>query len=112
MVPSFLKSKQEPAEDLKIEPEVQHEEESFIHTQQSNTFYRSRGMDSSGNLPEVILDSVPVKLRSNEKQESSRVIMETKVIQNLIQSYFSIVQKNIADLIPKTIMAFLVKASQ
>ena len=37
--------------------------------------------------------------------------METRITQNLIQSYFSIVQKNIADLIPKTIMAFLVKES-
>jgi hypothetical protein len=37
--------------------------------------------------------------------------METKVIQNLISSYFSIVQKNVADLIPKTIMAFLVRES-
>ena len=37
--------------------------------------------------------------------------METIIIQNLIQSYFAIVKKNIADLIPKTIMAFLVNKS-
>jgi dynamin 1-like protein len=30
----------------------------------------------------------------------------------LIKSYFSIVKKNIADLIPKTIMAFLVNESK
>jgi len=38
--------------------------------------------------------------------------METRVIQNLIQSYFDLVKKNIADLVPKTIMAFLVNESR
>ena len=74
-------------------------------------FPRSRGLDQHGNLPEIILGQVPHKLRPLEKQESARVIMETRITQNLIQSYFSIVQKNIADMIPKTIMAFLVKES-
>ena len=36
--------------------------------------------------------------------------METRVIQNLISSYFGIVKVNITDLVPKTIMAFLVNA--
>ena len=34
--------------------------------------------------------------------------METRVIQNLISSYFGIVKTTVADLVPKTIMAFLV----
>ena len=38
--------------------------------------------------------------------------METLMIQNLIQSYFAIVKKNIADLVPKTIMAFLINESK
>ena len=38
--------------------------------------------------------------------------METMMIQNLIQSYFAIVKKNIADLVPKTIMAFLINESK
>ena len=38
--------------------------------------------------------------------------METVIIQNLIQSYFSIVKKNIADLVPKTVMAFLINESR
>lgn len=38
--------------------------------------------------------------------------METRVIQNLIQSYFGIVKKNTADLVPKTIMALLVNESK
>ncbi len=37
--------------------------------------------------------------------------METRVIQNLIYSYFNIVKKNIADLVPKTIMALLIRES-
>lgn len=65
-------------------------------------------IDEYGNLPEVFLDEVPKKLRSAPNQESSRVIMETRVIQNLISSYFGIVKVTVADLVPKTIMAFLV----
>ena len=38
--------------------------------------------------------------------------METRVIQNLIQSYFDLTKKNIVDLVPKTIMAFLVNESR
>ena len=38
--------------------------------------------------------------------------METRVIQNLIFSYYTIVKKNIADLVPKTIMNFLVNESR
>jgi len=38
--------------------------------------------------------------------------METRVIQNLISSYFDLTKKNIADLVPKTIMAFLVNESR
>ena len=38
--------------------------------------------------------------------------METRVIQNLIYSYYGIVKKNIADLVPKTIMSFLVNESR
>ena len=45
-------------------------------------------------------------------QGNPRVTMETAIIRNLIQSYFNIVKKNIADLVPKTIMAFLVNESR
>jgi dynamin 1-like protein len=47
-----------------------------------------------------------------ENKESSRVVMETRVIQNLIESYFNLFKKNIADMIPKTVMAFLVNESR
>lgn len=68
-------------------------------------------IDENGNLPEIYLADVPQKLRSHPDQESARIIMETRVIENLIYSYFSIVKKNIADLVPKTIMALLVRES-
>ncbi len=62
------------------------------------------------NLPPVILPAIPSKMRANKTD--SRLKMETIIIQNLIQSYFEIVKKNIADLVPKTIMAFLVNESK
>ena len=68
--------------------------------------------ESKTNLPEVILDQTPVHMRASADQESARVIMETRVIQNLIYSYFNIVKKNISDMVPKTVMAFLVNDSR
>jgi hypothetical protein len=63
-------------------------------------------------LPLINLPQIPYKMRADAHQESCRVIMETRVIQNLIQSYFDLTKKNIADLVPKTIMAFLVHESR
>jgi dynamin 1-like protein len=51
-------------------------------------------------------------MQADPDQESARVIMETRVIQNLIFSYFNIVKKNISDMVPKTVMAFLVNDSR
>mmetsp|Transcript_96319 Transcript_96319/g.132477 ORF Transcript_96319/g.132477 Transcript_96319/m.132477 type:complete len:106 (+) Transcript_96319:1878-2195(+) len=68
--------------------------------------------NNKSTLPAVILPQVPQKMRAVENQESSRVIMETKVIQNLIESYFNLVKKNITDIVPKTIMAFLINESR
>ena len=69
-------------------------------------------MFDKANLPPVILDQIPHKMRAGENQTSARVMMETRVIQNLILSYFNLVKKNITDLAPKTIMAFLVHESR
>merc|ERR1719232_176759 len=69
-------------------------------------------IEDKSDLPPVILEQIPLAMRANESQESARVVMETRVIQNLIYSYFNIVKKNISDLVPKTIMAFLVNESR
>jgi dynamin 1-like protein len=67
-------------------------------------------LDNKSHLPPIILPQMPPRMRATT--ENSRIIMETVIIQNLIQSYFAIVKKNIADLVPKTIMAFLVNESK
>lgn len=79
-----------------------------VKLEQNNQIFHSNRTD----LPTVYLDQIPHKMRANAHQESARVIMETRVIQNLIQSYFDLVKKNIADLVPKTIVAFLVNRSR
>jgi dynamin 1-like protein len=38
--------------------------------------------------------------------------MEIKIIKNLITSYFNIVRKNMNDIVPKTIIAFLVNKTK
>ena len=64
--------------------------------------------DPRSTLPQVILPAIPYQMRADKLQESARVKMETIVIKNLISSYFDLTKKNVADLVPKTIMAFLV----
>jgi dynamin 1-like protein len=64
------------------------------------------------NLPGIVLANVPLVMRASENQESARVIMETKIIQNLIHSYFNIVKKNVSDMVPKSVMAFLINESR
>lgn len=67
---------------------------------------------NEGTLPSVVLSEVPMSMRVNADQESARLLMETRVIQNLIYSYFKIVKKNISDLVPKTIMHFMINESR
>ena len=54
--------------------------------------------------------SYPSKMRPGFP--TSRDVMETKIIKNLINSYYHVVKKNINDLVPKTIMCFLVNQSK
>jgi hypothetical protein len=61
-----------------------------------------------GNTP-VDLPGVPSTMRAvNDFEEDPRGVMETKIVKNLITSYFNIVRKNINDTVTKSIMAFLV----
>lgn len=52
----------------------------------------------------------PYKMRA--VNPSSRDLLETSIIKNLIHSYFQVVKKNINDLVPKTIMCFLINQSK
>lgn len=38
--------------------------------------------------------------------------MEIRIIKNLINSYFNIVRKSLNDIVPKTIIAFLINKSK
>lgn len=58
--------------------------------------------DNYSNYPSHMRPGIP----------STREVMETCIIKNLISSYYNVVKKNISDLVPKTIMCFLVNESK
>ena len=59
-------------------------------------------------LPPVTIPTMPVRMRPNCEGDA-RMKIEVNITKNLILSYFAVVKKNISDLVPKTIMAFLVQ---
>jgi dynamin 1-like protein len=59
----------------------------------------------------IHLPQAPKSMRaqnSDPGQNSPRSTLEVNIIKNLIMSYFDTVTKNLNDIVPKTIMAFLV----
>ena len=56
----------------------------------------------------VKLPQVPDTMTMKSEAPSDRERIETEIIKSLIESYFNIVRKNFLDLVPKTIMYFLV----
>ena len=79
----------------------------FFHDKNPNLHGGQMGNNYKGGKG---LPPIPVSMRANNA--SAREQMETKIIKQLITSYFNVVRKNINDLVPKTIMAFLVNKSK
>jgi dynamin 1-like protein len=63
------------------------------------------------HIPQVGLVKPPKKMRV-DTTPNGREIVETQIIKNCLASYFNIVRKHIADLVPKTIMAFLINKTK
>ncbi|GFE55062.1 dynamin central region family protein [Babesia ovis] len=73
------------------------------------TFHSGKLTDGSGpdDTPSLWLPNIP-KVVSLGNDPSEREVIEAQLIKALIESYFSIVRKNIADAVPKCIMHFMV----
>ena len=62
-----------------------------------------------GGPPSIVqLPQVPDQMRQTDAPPTDREKVEMEIIKSLIDSYFSIVRKNFIDMVPKTIMYFLV----
>eukprot|EP00978_Attheya_sp_CCMP212_P001582 scaffold3243_cov47-Attheya_sp.AAC.5 len=62
-----------------------------------------------GGPPSIVqLPQVPVSMRQTDVPPTDREKVETEIIKSLIESYFNVVRKNFIDMVPKTIMYFLV----
>lgn len=66
------------------------------------------GRKSIGPPSIVQLPQIPDNMRQTDVPPTDREKMETEIIKSLIESYFSVVRKNFIDMVPKTIMYFLV----
>jgi dynamin 1-like protein len=62
-----------------------------------------------GGPPAVVhLPQVPDTMKQTDVPPTDRELTEMQVIKSLIESYFKVVRKNFIDMVPKTIMFFLV----
>lgn len=64
---------------------------------------------TNGHPPAVVhLPQVPDTMKQTDVPPTDRELTEMHVIKSLIESYFKVVRKNFIDMVPKTIMFFLV----
>jgi len=62
-----------------------------------------------GHPPSIVqLPQVPDTMRQTDVPPTDRERVEVEIIKSLIESYFGIVRKNFIDMVPKTVMYFLV----
>jgi dynamin 1-like protein len=78
-----------------------------------NFIFRGGQPPRTPNEPErpptiVHLPQVPDSMRQTDVPPTERERVEMEIIKSLVESYFKIVRKNFIDLVPKTIMYFLV----
>ena len=67
------------------------------------------------NVKPVNLPDLPSFMRAQNEdpgQSSPRSQLETKIIKDLITSYFNTVRKSMNDMVPKAVMAFLVNKTK
>ena len=81
-------------------------------TKPSKSLFRTSGgrnVDGVNGPPSIVqLPQVPDTMRQTDSPITDREKIEMEIIKSLIESYFSIVRKNFIDMVPKTIMYFLV----
>ena len=75
----------------------------FRGGQQAKPAQTSRHPPSIVHLPQV-----PDSMRQTDVPPTERERVEMEIIKSLVESYFTIVRKNFIDMVPKTIMYFLV----
>lgn len=75
---------------------------------------RSKNISSSNPSRRELLSHIvqlplmPDSVKRSDVPPTDREIRETEIIKSLIESYFGIVRKNFIDMVPKTVMYFLV----
>lgn len=81
--------------------------------QSGNPYHAHYDIDQMKSRRErdIHLPMVPNKMRMDD-DPGSREILETQILKNCVTSYFNIVRKHIIDLVPKTVMAFLVNKAK
>ena len=78
-----------------------------------NDFELSKYMQK--DIKPIRLPDTPSYMRAEDKdpgQSSPRSQLEVHIIKNLIVSYFDTVRKTMNDMVPKTVMAFLVNKTK
>lgn len=92
-------------------PLSQQKQHSEVSSSKSTSSFFGGFFQSKNKKKLVTMEAPPNVLRATG-QMTEREAQETEVIKLLIQSYFNIVKKNIADIIPKAVMLKLIQQSK